>query len=205
MSLASGLRQRGLLFELNNCTMRLFEFNTEPPVAAVVRDYKEKGYSVIGRGASALVLGSDSSSDVIKIGPKSDCWLNLAKAKSSNPHLPDILSLEMVGDHYVAKVEKLRPVKETFFKTGLFQCIAAWLTVHGNWVNGKDVYLNKYSKEQIVQMSENLEQEKPAIVQALKVILGAKGSCNLDMHPDNMMRRPSDNTLVFQDPLTHQG
>lgn len=188
-----------------NMRMRLFEFTTEPPVAAVVRDYKAKGYSVIGRGASAMVLGSDSSNDVIKIGPKSDCWLNMAKAKSANPHLPDIQSIEMVGDHYVAVVEKLRPVKETFFKTGLFQCIAAWLYVHGKWTNGKDVYLNQYSSESIKQMADNLESEKPHIVAALKVIMGCKGSCNFDMHPDNMMRRPSDNTLVFQDPLTHQG
>jgi hypothetical protein len=185
--------------------MRLYEFQTEPPVAAVVRDYKAKGYEVIGRGASALVLSSDSAQDVIKIGPKSDCWLNMAKKKSSNPHLPQIDSLELVGDHYVAKVEKLRPVKETFFKTGLFQCIAAWLFVHGNWANGKAVYLGKYGPDAIKEMSENLEQNRPEMVEALKTILSSKGSCNLDMHPDNMMRRPSDNTLVFQDPLTHQG
>ena len=184
--------------------MRLHEFQTEPPVAAVVRDYKAKGYEVIGQGASALVLGTDSSNEVIKIGPKSDCWLNMAKAKSSNPHLPKISSLEMVGDHYVAKVEKLTPVKETFFKTGLFQCIAAWLYVHANWTNGKDVYLGRYNAEAIKQMSVNLETEKPDVVEALKVIMGCKASCNFDMHPDNMMRR-SDKTLVFQDPLTHQG
>jgi hypothetical protein len=185
--------------------MRLFEFNTEPPVAAVVRDYKAKGYEIIGRGASAMVLGSNSSDEVIKVGPKSDCWLNVAKTKSSNPHLPQVSSLEMVGDHYVASVEKLRPVKETFFKTGLFQCIAAWLYVNANWTNGKDVYLGKYNADAIKQMSVNLEEGKPEMVSALKVIMGCKASCNFDMHPDNMMRRPSDNTLVFQDPLTHQG
>jgi len=185
--------------------MRLFEFQTEPPVAAVVRDYKAKGYEIIGRGASAMVLGSDSSNDVIKVGPKGDCWLNVAKAKSSNPHLPKVSSLEMVGDHYVATVEKLRPVKETFFKTGLFQCIAAWLYVNANWQNGKDVYLGKYNADAIKQMSDNLEEGRPDMVSALKVIMGCKASCNFDMHPDNMMRRPSDNTLVFQDPLTHQG
>ena len=185
--------------------MRLYEFQTEPPVAAVVRDYKAKGYEVIGQGASALVLGSDSSNDVVKIGPKSDCWLNLAKKKSSNPHLPHISKLEMVGDHYVAVVEKLKPVKETFFKTGLFQCIAAWLYLNGNWSNGKAVYLGKYGPEALETMSKDLEQNRPEMVEALKIILSSKGSCNLDMHPDNMMRRPSDNTLVFQDPLTHQG
>jgi hypothetical protein len=181
--------------------MRLFEFNVEPPVNAVLRDYQQQGYHVIGRGASALVMANDSSNDVIKVGPASDCWLNLAKIKSTNVHLPDIKSLEMYGDHYLAKVEKLRPVKETFFKTGLFQCIAAWLYLNGNWQNGRDVYLGKYNDEHLDTMAKDLENAKPDIVAALKVILGAKGSCSLDMHADNMMRRPSDNTLVFQDPL----
>lgn len=181
--------------------MRLFEFNTEPPINAVVRDLKTKGYEVIGRGASALVLGNASDSEVIKIGPKSDCWLNVAKVSKQSKHLPDIKSLKIVGDHYVAAVERLNPVKETFFKTGLFQCIAAWLYINGKWANGRDVYLNKYSPAQLEQMAKSLETEKPDMVIALTLIVKAKGPCNFDMHPDNMMRRP-DGTLVFQDPLT---
>lgn len=185
--------------------MRLFEFDTEPPINSVLRGYMDKGYEILDRGASAMVLASPSSPDVIKVGPKTDCWLNLAKQKSTNTHLPNIKSLEMHGGHYLAVVERLRPVKETFFKTGLFQCIAAWLYVNGNWRNGRDVYLNRYTDEQLETMAKDLETNRSDMVTALQIILRAKGSCNLDMHADNMMRRPSDNTLVFQDPLTHQG
>lgn len=182
--------------------MRLFEFDTVPPIKAVVRDYMAKGYEVIGQGASAMVLAQSSGSDVIKIGPAGDCWLNITKVCKQSPHLPDIKSVDMYGDHYLAVVEKLRPVKETFFKTGLFLCIAAWLYLNSKWANGKDVYLHRYTEDQLKTMAEDLETSKPDIVKALKLILQNKGSCSLDMHPDNMMRRPSDNTLVFQDPLT---
>ena len=185
--------------------MRLYEFDKQLPIKAVVQSYLSKGYEIIGQGASAMVLASDTSDEVIKIGPAGDCWLNITKVCKQSSHLPDVRSVEMYGDHYLAKVEKLRPVKETFFKTGLFQCIAAWLYLHGSWANGKDVYLNRYTEEQLNTMAEDLATNKPDIVKALQLILQSKGSCNLDMHPDNMMRRPSDNTLVFQDPLTHQG
>jgi hypothetical protein len=185
--------------------MRLVEFQTEPPISAVLRDYQQQGYQVISRGSGAIVLGNSHTDDVIKVGPATDCWLNIAKVHSNNAHLPDIKSLEMHGNHYLAKVEKLRPVKETFFKTGLFQCIAAWLYLNGGWKNGRDVYLNRFNDDQLNTMAADLEKVKPDIVQALETIIHAKGSCNFDMHPENMMRRPSDNTLVFQDPLTHQG
>jgi hypothetical protein len=182
--------------------MRLFEFDKQLPIKDVVKQYLTKGYEVIGQGASAMVLAHDNGDEIIKIGPASDCWLNITKVCDQSPHLPKVSSVEMHGGHYLAKVERLRPVKETFFKTGLFQCIAAWLYLNGNWKNGKDVYLNRYSEEQLKTMAADLETNKADIVKALKLILQSKGSCSLDMHPDNMMRRLSDNTLVFQDPLT---
>jgi hypothetical protein len=186
--------------------MRLFEFDTTPTtIKTALGQYIDQGYELIGDGASAKVFGTDSSPDVVKVGLAQDCWLNIAKTKNNNAHLPDVKSLKMYGDHYLAVVEKLRPVKETFFKTGLFTCIASWLYLNGKWQNGRDVYLNRYKDDQIEIMAKDLETNKPDIVSALKVIIGAKGSCNFDMHPENMMRRPSDNTLVFQDPLTHQG
>lgn len=180
--------------------MRLFEFDVHQPIKVIARDLISDGYDVIGQGAGAIVLSKDGEDNIIKLGPANDCWLNMAKISAQSIHLPNISSLEMAGNHYIAYVERLIPVKETFFKTGLFKCIVSWLYLNGGWGNGKEVYLNQYTGDQITQMAQSLEDVKPDMVIALNLIIKAKGSCSFDMHPDNMMRR-SDKTLVFQDPL----
>lgn len=184
--------------------MRLYELQTEPPIKAALRDYVKQGYRLLGQGASAIVLGNGET--VIKSGHKSDCWLQYAHAakNSSNPHVPRIESIEMIGDNYLVKMEPLKDVKQTFFKTGLYQCIAAWLYVNAGWQNAKDVYLNKYGKDAILHMANMLEEQQAKVVEALKLIVKTRGSCNFDCHPDNIMKR-ADGTIVFNDPLTHQG
>jgi hypothetical protein len=188
-------------------TMRLYEFTKEPPVKAVLKDYIQKGYKRIGEpSASAAVFAPPDRREVIKIGKSSDCWLNFAEVAkgSNNPHVPKIKSLEMYGPHYLAVIEHLSEVPETFFKTPMFRKIAAWLYTMGNWVNGKDVYLHSASRDTINQLVTALANEHPAMVDALKLIVKARGNCNYDCHPENLMKR-SDGTLVFSDPLTHQG
>lgn len=185
--------------------MRLFEFDTQPPIVVRVKELKSHGYKVINQGASAVIMAKDGENAIIKVGPLDDCWYAFAKkAKStSNPHVPDIEKLEVLGHHYIAKVEKLLPVKDTFYQTGLFQCIASWLVKNAGWLNAKTVYLAKYKDDAIEQMAKNLEKERPDMIPALKLITACKGSCSLDLHPENMMRR-ADKTLVFNDPLTNK-
>jgi hypothetical protein len=187
--------------------MRLYEFTQEPPVKAVLRDYIKQGYERVGEpSASAVVLASPSEHEVIKVGKRSDCWLNFAEiAKgSSNPHVPKIKSLDWYGPHYLAAIEFLHEVPETFFKTPTFRKIAAWLHVNGKWANGKDVYLHRFSDDQIKEMADVLQREEPQMVEALKMVVNARGSCNFDVHPENLMKR-ANGTLVISDPLTHQG
>lgn len=187
--------------------MRLVEFEHEPPIKTALKSYIRQGYKRIGdMSASAAVFAAPDYSDVVKVGKKSDCWLKYAKAveNSSNPHTPKIHSIGEYDGWYLAKMEFLKEVPETIFKSDIYKKIAAWLNVVGGWVNGKDVYLNKHSEADIREFASLLAKENPDIVDALKVIVRTRGGCNFDCHPDNIMRR-SDGTLVFTDPLTHQG
>lgn len=187
--------------------MRLYEFDNEPPVKAVLKDYIKKGYKRVGEpSASAAVFASPDRKEVIKVGKASDCWLKFAEVAkdSDNPHVPRIKSLEMHGPHYLAVIEHLNEVPEAFFKTPLYQKIAAWLYVMGKWANGKDVYLHRLKPQEINQLVSDLAKEQPEMVDALKMIVKARGACNFDVHPENLMKR-ADGTLVFSDPLTHQG
>lgn len=187
--------------------MRLYEFDQEPPVKAVLRDYIKQGYKRVGEpSASAVVFASPDRTQVIKVGKRSDCWLNFAEAAkhSDNRHVPQIKSLDIYGPHYLAVVEFLHEVPESFFKTPEYRKIAAYMFLHGKWANGKDVYLNRFKDEQIQQMADELQTKDPALIAALDMVIHHKGSCNFDVHPENFMRR-SDGTLVVSDPLTHQG
>jgi hypothetical protein len=184
--------------------MRLYEFEQISPIRQAARDYAAKGFKIVARGASALVLSDGAT--VIKIGPTKDCWLAFAKnAKGSgNKHLPQIEDIEIMGNHYLAKIERLYDVPENFFKSPLYQKIAAWLVVNANWKTPRDVYLGKYSPGQITKLANMLDVEEPEIAEALELIKSSKGGCNFDLHPDNIMKR-KNGTLVMNDPLTTQG
>ncbi len=187
--------------------MRLYEFNQEPPVKAVLRDYIRNGYKRIGEpSASAAVFASPDNKEVIKVGKTNDCWLNFAeKVKgSTNPHVPKIKSLENYGPHYLAVIEFLKEVPKTYFRSPMYRKIAAWMFLKGKWANGRDVYLHEFTPRQIRQMATELEVEQPEMVAAMQLIMDAKGSCNYDCHPENLMKR-NNGTIVFSDPLTHQG
>lgn len=187
--------------------MRLYEFDQEPPIKTALREYIKQGYKRVGQpSASAAVFASPDRKEVVKVGKASDCWLNFAEVAkgSSNPHVPRIKSLERYGPHYLAVIEFLHEVPETFFKTPEYRKIAAYMYLHGKWANGKDVYLHRFKDDQIKQMADELQGEDPSLVAAMNLVIGHKGSCNFDIHPDNIMRR-SDGTLVISDPLTHQG
>lgn len=184
--------------------MRLYEFEQVSPIRAAAREYAAQGFKMIARGASAIVLSDGVT--VIKIGPTKDCWLAFAKKaqRADNPHLPKIESIEIMGNHYLAKVERLYDVPESFFKHPLYRKIASWLVVNANWKTPRDVYLGAFTKGQILKMANQLDVEEPEIVRALELIKSSKGSCNFDLHPDNIMKRKSG-TLVMNDPLTMQG
>lgn len=187
--------------------MRLFEFETEPPIKTALRKYIRDGYKRIGEpSASAAVFASPDNNNVIKIGKVSDCWLNYAKVAkgSSNEHMPKIYSIEKHDNYYLANMEFLRELPGNFFKNDTYKKIAAWMHVVGGWANGRDVYLHDKSKVEISNLASDLAKEHPEMVEALKVIVRTRGGCNYDCHPTNMMQR-SNNTLVFTDPLTHQG
>lgn len=184
--------------------MRLVEFEQPSPIRVAAQEYAAKGFKKIARGASAIVLSDGKT--IVKIGPKSDCWLNFAqKAKSaSNPHLPKIYDIQMIGNHYLAQVELLYHVPDNFFKTSLYRKIASWLVVNANWKTPRDVYLGEFTPAQIGKMSRTLDIEEQQIVDALRLIKDTRGSCNYDLHPDNIMKR-KNGTIVMNDPLTHQG
>lgn len=187
--------------------MRLYEFDHEPPIKTELKKYIRAGYKRIGEpSASAAVFASPDGKEVIKVGKTSDCWLKYAKAvaKVSNPHTPVISNMKEMDGFYLANMEFLRELPETFFKTDLYQKIAAWLHVVGGWANGKDVFLHKKSEVEIQRLASDLAKEQPDIVDALKIIVRTRGGCNYDCYPENMMQR-SNKTLVFSDPLTHQG
>jgi hypothetical protein len=187
--------------------MRLYELQSEPPVKAVLRDYIKKGYTRIGEpSASAVVFASPDLKQVVKVGKRSDCWLNFAEEaiNSDNPHLPRISKLEAYGPHYLAVIEYLQEMPPNFHRNPIYKHIAAWLYLRGGWQNGKDVFLSRMAPESIEALAAQLEAEKPLMVEALAMIVRARGGCNYDCYPENLMQR-SDGTIVFSDPLTHQG
>lgn len=188
--------------------MRLTEFEQqEPPIKTALRTYIRAGYKRIGEpSASAAVFVAPDYKKVIKVGKNTDCWLKYAKAaeKSSNAHVPRIFSVEMHGKYYLAEMEFLREIPETFFKTDTYQRIAAWLYLVGGWANGRDVFLHSKTPAEIAKLSSELAKDNPDMVDALKIIVRTRGGCNYDCYPENIMQR-ADKTLVFTDPLTHQG
>lgn len=184
--------------------MRLYEFEQVSPIRMAAREYAAKGFKLVARGASAIVLSDGTT--VIKIGPTKDCWLGFAKKaqETNNPHLPKIEDIQIIGNHYLAKVERLYDVSDNFFKHPLYRKIASWLVVNANWRTPREVYLGDFTKGQILKMANQLDVEEPEIVKALELIKGSKGGCNFDLHPDNIMKR-KNGTLVMNDPLTMQG
>lgn len=185
--------------------MRASEFVQEAPIKPILRDYIAKGYKVLNRGASAMVLGSPDGREVIKVGPTNDCWLQFAeRAKhDDNPHVPKILALNTYGKHYLARIEHLSEVPDTFFKNVSYLRIASWMLVYGKWKTPRDIYLARFTPGQIKKLANDLEREDPQMADALKMVVSTKGACNYDLHPENLMKRGS--TLVVSDPLTHQG
>jgi hypothetical protein len=181
--------------------MKAREFD-QPSIKQTIMDFTSKGYEIIGRGASAIVLGK-AAGDVVKIGSLHDGWLTYARACEGehNVHLPKIKSLNTHDGYYIAEVERLHPVSEAFFKTKLYKQLAAYMVVAGGWANARYVYFSKLTNEQIKKLARSLVTEQPELLAALKLIIKHKGDHTFDLHPDNLMKR-ADGTLVVTDPLT---
>jgi hypothetical protein len=174
---------------------------SQPSVKATVQQLQQDGYSIIGRGAAAIVLAKEQG-DVIKIGAASDGWLTYAKACEgvSNPYIPHIKTLTVHDGFYVAEVERLKDIPESFHKTKLYKQIVAWMTICCKWINGRDTYLSRYTPDQIKKLARSLVAENPELVAALKLIGINKGTHKFDVHPDNIMKR-ADGHIVLSDPL----
>jgi len=180
--------------------MKANEFD-QLSIKQTIMDLKGNGYEILGRGASAIVLGKDNS-DVVKIGSLRDGWLTYARAceGQTNPYLPKIHNLEMMDGYYMADIERLHPVSESFFKTKLFKQLAAYMVVCGGWSNARYVYFSKLTPIQIKSLAKSLVTENTELVDALKLIIKHKGDHVYDIHPENLMKR-SDGSLVISDPL----
>jgi hypothetical protein len=180
--------------------MKANEFD-QSSIKLTIMDLKNKGYEILGRGASAIVLGKDNE-DVVKIGSLHDGWLTYAKAceGQANAYLPKISNLEMHDGYYMADIERLHPVPESFFKTKIFKQLAAYMLVFGGWTNARYVYFSKFTPIQIKTLAKSLIAENTELVSALKLIIQHKGDHAYDMHPENLMKR-SDGSLVISDPL----
>jgi hypothetical protein len=174
---------------------------SQPSVKTTIQKLQQDGYKVIGRGAAAIVLAKEQG-DVIKIGSTHDGWLTYAKACEgmNNPYLPHIKTLSIHDGYYVAEVERLKDIPESFHSTKLYKQIVAWLAIVCKWVNGRDTYLSRYTPDQIKKLAKGLVSEHPDLVAALKLIGMNKGTHKFDVHPDNIMKR-SDGHLVLSDPL----
>lgn len=180
--------------------MKANEFD-QPSIKQTIMDFKSKGYEILGRGASAMVLGKDSG-DVVKVGNAHDGWLAYAKAceGQTNAFLPKIHNLDVYDTYYVADIERLYPVAESFFKTKIYKQLAAYMVVCGGWTNARYVYFSKNTPEQIKKLAKSLVAEQPELLAALKLIIKHKGDHHYDIHPDNIMKR-ADGSLVISDPL----
>jgi hypothetical protein len=180
--------------------MKASEFNQQS-IKQTIMDFKNQGYDILGRGASAIVLGQESG-DVVKIGSLHDGWLTYAKAceGQNNLYLPKIHTLEILDSYYLADIERLYPVPESFFKTKLYKQLAAYMVVCGGWSNARYVYFSKNTPDQIKLLAKSLVAENTELVAALKLIIKHKGDHVFDIHPDNLMKR-EDGSLVISDPL----
>jgi hypothetical protein len=137
------------------------------------------GWHIIGHGSYSDVYSKDGKSTVFKIsGFLTDPWLTWAKAtrraKKENIHFPKIEKIIIGKNGYIAKMERLSPVKNGI-KASRFSLVVAAL------------YRSGMTTEELSHVFE--------AVSVMKTVKGLE----LDLHSENIMSRSGE--LVLTDPF----
>ena len=182
---------------------------------------RANGFQKKGSGSFGAVFIRPGYNRVIKLSTKEDvCWMRFAEwalSVTNNPHLPDIKWMQQYTGSkgqkfFLALVEKLAPFNRHAIMNTTDLIGLAYLYVHEDWFQGQGIF-HRLVKEGIVD--EDDLAEDVAISRWLKKSKGSRkfiatlrtaenratGVCSYDMHPGNIMYRPSDQKLVVIDPL----
>lgn len=163
---------------------------------AFIGKMKREGFEELGAGTMALVFHKPGANDVLKAFRHDSCYVKFLTLISNNKqdnHLPKIIDYQQLktppyAGLHVVKMEKL-------YKT----------TTPDEYGSGRacSIYLNKPSEENEKILKETLQkfdQRNIGLIQTVKLLASMPlGSCNIDLHNDNIMRR-KDRTLVIIDP-----
>jgi hypothetical protein len=191
--------------------------------------YLEKhGYSELGGGFSAITFTQPGSNAIIKVSTRDDiCWVEFAKYVEKNPnnHYPKIKQLKLYTNsnknalqgsgnlYFVCFIERLQAI-QTAQKDELTLLAAAMIEILKNLGSMHDIHFweqhlshirknNQLDYNKIRNLSLKFRKTYPNFEQAIVNLkqIRSKG-CSWDLHPGNIMWRPSNSMWVITDPLT---
>lgn len=104
----------------------------------IVKTMNRKGNAVIGSGCYAVVMQAKNPDKVIKVGNCiDDQWLSyyekVISTCKNNPYVPQVDSVYIGDNYYVATMEKLKPV---FFVDDVYEELADILSLIKEYISG---------------------------------------------------------------------
>ena len=161
-------------------------------VADVKKSLQNFGYELAGKGLYSEVYQKAGSNVVVKVnaGQLDKCWVKfaeIAKQNKSDQHLPKIGRIMVSKDDYmIVFIEKLNDQP----------------TGSGGFVDEQvlseidfSVLVEKPKEEIIEEFGPTIGED---LIETILMLDDARGSCNWDLHPGNIMWR--GNTPVITDP-----
>lgn len=204
-----------MLDQLNGETMRwrdIVEFIDFDELAdlkmpgSMQRMLNDQGYRFLARGAGGAVFDKPGSPNVVKVGKLNDGWwewINWAKSNQYDCVLK-VVNVRKYNDAlYMATIEKLKPVPDSFTKTKTWLGYCAWMYLYTSDDTFKEIYLRRATDEQIKQLADDFASEQPCLPNVLKHLVDSFKHYHLDLYGvENFMFR--ENQLVVTDPLSRK-
>lgn len=183
---------------------------------------KRNRFQELGAGSFAAVYHRPGYNRIIKVSRRQDdCWIRFAKWSmqyTTNRHLPNIKWMKVYGggEFFIALIEKLVPFTAAHIKHMDIADIAL--------LYAEEAFLEEdQSREAVKRLIEEevLDDDNIFSPEALRITRAfakeyatpfvqtyraverklSKAPCVVDLHDQNLMFRPSDNSVVLIDPL----
>jgi hypothetical protein len=190
---------------------------------------KNNGYKIIGTGSYSETYAKANETFVIKVAYLPDrTWLKfveLTHTDKANPHFPKISRVRRYasedGYAFIAFVERLAPI--TTDTPDIHLLAAYMINLIGNLPDDKfaassikrrhKLFWNDYTysiARKKWEENENLlhtlcaefERKYPRFVGTIQTVIQNAGEHTIDLHDENIMVRPRDNTFVIMDPYS---
>lgn len=183
---------------------------------------KSNGFQELGAGSFSAVYIQPGYNRVIKVSKQQDeCWIRFAKWSmqyTANRHLPNIKWMKVYGsgEFFIALIEKLVPFTAAHIKhmdiadIALLYAEEAFLEKDQSRAAVKRLIDEEVLDEHNIFSPEALgitrayaKEYATPFVQTYKAVKRklSKAPCVVDLHDQNLMFRPSNNSVVLIDPL----